>query len=86
MLDRLRDWFDAPRFCPDDGKPIEVTNRPRFDAKTGESHESWYWHCPQVWFDHEGGRITWSQHGSHGVHVHGTGRPRWHAKAQEYVP
>lgn len=83
VLDWLRDWFDAPRFCPDDGKLIEVVNRPRFDPKTGTAHDSWYWHCPEVWFSHEGGRITWTQTGSDGVHAHGQGRPRWHRLSVE---
>ncbi|HEY6568586.1 MAG TPA: hypothetical protein VI341_13805 [Actinomycetota bacterium] len=76
-LDRIRDWFDAPRFCPDDGQPISVTNKPRFDPKTGAKRDSWYWRCPDVSVYHEGGSIQWSQRGTHSVHVHGQGRPRW---------
>lgn len=82
IADRVLDWFDAPRFCPDDGEPIEVTSHPRFDPNTGGPHDSWYWHCPDVTFDDEGGAITWRQWGVSNVHAHGTGRPRWDAKVK----
>jgi len=77
VLSRVLDWFDAPRFCPDDGEPIKVENIPSFDDQTGlPRSDRWVWHCPAVRVRWEGGKIIWSQHGMT-IHVHGTGQPRW---------
>lgn len=80
LIDRVLDAFDAPRFCPDDGKAIEVEAIPVFDPKTGQPAEPLYlWHCPEVsaWIEGRGGG-EWSQHGVAALHAHGMGRPRWH--------
>ncbi len=80
LLDRIRDAFDAPRFCPDDGEPIKVRSVPSFDPTTGAESADWYWSCPEVRVSVGGGRVRWSQSGDH-LHVHGNGRPRWHRLA-----
>lgn len=79
MINRVRDWLDAPRFCHDDGQPISVRSIPAFDERTGEQHDRWYWSCPDVRVSVSvgGGSVTWSQSGDH-IHAHGQGRPRWH--------
>jgi hypothetical protein len=84
VIERIRDRLDAPRFCPDDGQPIKVRNIPRFDGTTGESKDRFFWMCPEVYLSVGEGRLHWEQTGYH-VHVHGTGRPRWHRLADAPV-
>ena len=80
---RLRDAFDAPRFCPDDGQAIEVRAVPSYDARTGEPRDRWFWSCPDVRVETGGGSITWTQWAVNRVHVHGEGRPRWFVRLTE---
>lgn len=81
-LGGLRDWLlpDAPRYCPDCGRPIEVEDVGAFDPQTGERLSRWCWHCPGVRATY-GSADGWTmrQSGDH-IHVYGRGRPRWHAE------
>lgn len=79
VLSRLLDWMDTPRFCPDDGKEIEVENIGAYNERTGAAEDDWIWHCPGVSTDD--GRV-WTQRGDR-VHIHGHGQPRWHRADRE---
>lgn len=80
LIGRIRDAFDAPRFCTVDGEPIEVKNLGGFDPRTGTPLDLWVWHCPHVSVSDDATR--WSQHGDT-IHPHGHGRPRWHRLREE---
>lgn len=77
LWSRIQDWADAPRFCRDCGRPIEVEDLEAFDEKTGETKERWVWHCPEVYAGGSPNQIVWSQSGDV-IHPYGHGRPRWH--------
>lgn len=77
LLDRVRVFFDAPQFCPDCGKPIEVESEPTFDARTGARKDNWVWHCPEVTLTVTHRGIVRAEQRGDSIHPYGSDRPRW---------
>lgn len=83
VYERIRDWLDAPRYCPDCGRVIVVVNMGAYDKKTGAPRDLWVWQCPEVHLTVTHRGITRAEQRGDAIHPYGEGRPRWHRRRAE---
>lgn len=86
LADGGRECLDAPRFCPDCGKPIYIRNEPDYDPRSGVSKDHWVWSCPDVSLTVTHRGIVRASQWADSVHPYGEGRPHWHRAAAPEPP